>query len=227
MDQRLGVQRKRRGAGVEDDAAPRSKARRTAEASAAAAALPPAVDSEEEVEAREAPLVVYATDIEHDKANGEFLIYAVAHDKAHTFLLRVADFAPFFFCRAPLCAATGASPSLEQLSALASAVAARHGGAAEVAFELVTKTPIMWYRAAADKGACTLLQVAAKGATYDRFQAALRRVAEDGDALQALGLTWPHYGACPCHGFLHACGCIALTVSTSACAVRFAARRDL
>ena len=185
-------QRKRRVA-EEDDSAPRSKARRTAEASAAAPALPPAVDLDEVVEAHEAPTVVYCTDVEQDKASGEFFVYAVSHDKAHTYLLRVTDFAPFYFARAPLSAANGAEPSPEQLAALAAAVAARHGGAVEVRFELVTKMPIMWYRAAADKGACSLLKVCSKGSTHERLQAALRRVAEDGEALESLGLKWPHY----------------------------------
>ena len=183
-------QRKRRAAD-EDDTAPRSKARRIAEASAAAPVLPPAVDSDEVVVAHEAPTTVYVADVVYDKGSGEFHVYAVSLGK-HTYLLRVADFAPFtFFCRAPLCAANG-EPSPEQLLALAAAVATRHGGAVEVAFQLVTKTPIMWYRAG--KGACSLLKVCAKGSSScDRFQAALRRVAEDGEALASLGLKWPHY----------------------------------
>ena len=181
-------QRKRPAVDAEESA-PRSKARRAAEATAAAPALPAAVDTDEVVEAHEAPTTVFIIDVEHDKGSGEFLVHAVSLDK-HTYLLRVTDFAPFFFCRAPLCASHGElSPA--QLSALAAAVAARHGGAVQVAFELVTKTPIMWYRA--DKGELSLLKVSAKGSSYDRLQAALRRVAEDGEALESLGLKWPHY----------------------------------
>ena len=193
------LQRQRRAG--EDDSAPR-KARRTAEASAAAAAataLPCAADADDELEVREAPSILFCTDVEHDKASGEFLLYAVSHDSKRTFLLRVTDFAPFVYCRAPV-ADNGAAPSPAQLAALAAAIAARYGEGVAVDLQVCSKVPLMWYRPAAapvasadnDGGQC-MLKVTTKGARFERFQAALRRVVEDEDALGAIGLTWPHY----------------------------------
>jgi hypothetical protein len=79
MDQRA-PQRKRRGAGKDDDYAPR-KERRTAQA--AAPALPSAADDDDDdLEVIDAPTTVYCTDVELDKASGEYLLYAVVRARA-------------------------------------------------------------------------------------------------------------------------------------------------
>jgi len=88
MDQRA-PQRKRRGAGKDDAYAPR-KERRTAQAAApalpsaaddAAPALPASAD-DDDLEVIDAPTTVYCTDVEFDKASGEYLLYAVVRARA-------------------------------------------------------------------------------------------------------------------------------------------------
>ena len=120
-----------------------------------------------------------------------------APNAAHSYLLRVNDFAPFFWCSAPQRSDDGAVPSSAQLAALSAAIAARHGDGVEVTLELAKKTPLMWYRPAAStsdgNGEKWMLKVTTKGAKHERFQAALRRVVEDGEALETLGLKWLLY----------------------------------
>ena len=78
MDQR--APQRKRCAGKDADDAPR-KERRTAQAATPAPALPASADDDDgDLVLIDAPTTVYCTDVEFDKASGEYLLYAVVRD---------------------------------------------------------------------------------------------------------------------------------------------------